>query len=34
MIDIIRLAYAITLEVEEAGREEVVLYTYNFYLDA
>jgi hypothetical protein len=34
MTDIIRSAYAITLEVEEAGREEVVLHTYDFYPDA
>jgi hypothetical protein len=29
----IRSAYASTLEVEEAKREEVILYTYDFYLD-
>jgi hypothetical protein len=34
MTDIIRSAYVNTLEVEEAGREEVVLYTYDFYSDA
>ena len=30
----IRSAYAKTLEVEEAGREEVVLHTYDFHPDA
>jgi len=34
MTDMIRSAYASTLEVEEAGREEVVLHTYDFYPDA
>ncbi|KFY12639.1 hypothetical protein V491_06706 [Pseudogymnoascus sp. VKM F-3775] len=31
MTDLIRSAYANTLEVEEAGREEVVLHTYDFH---
>ena len=34
MTNIIRLAYTSTLKVKEARREEVVLHTYNFYLDA
>ena len=34
MIDMIRLTYTNTLKVEEAGREEVVLHTYDFYPDA
>jgi hypothetical protein len=33
MTNIIWLAYASILKVEEARREEVVLYTYDFYLD-
>jgi hypothetical protein len=33
MTDMIRSAYANTLEVEEAGRE-VVLHTYDFLPDA
>ncbi|KFX95274.1 hypothetical protein O988_05876 [Pseudogymnoascus sp. VKM F-3808] len=31
MTDVIRSAYVRTLEVEEAGREEVVLHTYDFH---
>lgn len=34
MTDIIRSAYANTLEMEEGGREEVVLYTDDFRPDA
>jgi hypothetical protein len=34
MTDIIRSTYANTLEVEEAGREEVVLHSYDFHPDA
>ncbi|KFX88540.1 hypothetical protein V490_07554 [Pseudogymnoascus sp. VKM F-3557] len=34
MTDVIRLAYAETLEVERARREEVVLHTYDFHPDA
>ena len=34
MTNIIRLAYANTLKVKEAKREEVILHTYNFYLNA
>jgi len=34
MTDMIRSAYANTLEVEEARREEVVLHTYDFHPDA
>jgi hypothetical protein len=34
MTDMIRSAYASTLEVEEAGREEVALHTYDFHPDA
>jgi hypothetical protein len=33
MTNIVRLAYASTLKVEEARREEVVLYIYDFYPD-
>jgi hypothetical protein len=34
MTDMVWLAYMSMLEVEEAGREEVILYIYDFYLDA
>ncbi len=34
MTDVIRSAYANMLEVGEAGREEVVLHTYDFHPDA
>jgi hypothetical protein len=29
----VRLAYISILEIEEAGKEEVILYIYNFHLD-
>jgi hypothetical protein len=34
MTNMVWLAYASMLKVEEAGREEVVLHTYDFYPDA